>query len=69
MNDPVYPLTNLRFSFDSISSEKRIRKVIEYAPLDAHNQLFNLALVDENEDGSYSDMIVSNNADMTIQKR
>jgi hypothetical protein len=65
MNEPAYPLNNLRFSFDSISSQKHIRKVIEYAPLDSQNQFFNLALVDENEDGSFSDMIVSNNNDMT----
>lgn len=67
MNKPIYPFTILdngeRFEFESVSEYKRIRKIIEFRQLDIPN-LYNVALVDVLQDGSYDDMRISDNNDM-----
>jgi hypothetical protein len=68
MSKPKYSLITtsadrLRFEFESISPEKTILKVIEYEPIDENGLYYNLALVDIDKDGKYSDNIVTNNKD------
>ncbi len=54
----------LEFEFESISQEKRIRKIIVYTPLSENGNMYNLALGDFLDNGEVSDLTVSNNADM-----
>ncbi len=68
MSKPKYNLIvtsadRLRFEFESIGPEKVVTKVIEYEPIDENEIYFNLALVDIDKDGTYSDNIVTNNKD------
>jgi hypothetical protein len=69
MNQPTYPFqraagNRLRFEFESVSPAKRVRKVVEYQPLDNQHRYFNLALLDQLDNGTASDLTVSNNADL-----
>ena len=52
------------FEFESISETKIIRKIIAYELVDENEFIFNLSLMDKDENGFVSDMIVSNNRDM-----
>lgn len=67
MDKPSYPFKGLenghRFEFESVSSKKIIRKAIEFREIETPN-LYNLALVDVKEDGTFDDMSVSDNGDM-----
>jgi hypothetical protein len=67
MDKPAYPFKVLqngyRFEFESISSTKTIQKVIQYKELSIKN-VFNLALLDIDENGIHSDIVVSDNGDM-----
>lgn len=54
----------LWFEFESVSKQKTVKKVIVYSPFQDNIDIFNLGLVDELEDGSYSDKTVTNNDDM-----
>lgn len=54
----------LRFEFDSISSQKQIRKVVEYTPLPQNPNIYNLGFGDLKEDGNIDDLVVSDNKDM-----
>jgi len=69
MNEPSYPFKRLddrlTFGFESISQEKTIKKLIEFRLLDTSSELYNLALMDILSNGEVSDMIVSNNQDMS----
>lgn len=68
MAEPSYPFKKykreLLFEFESISKTKIIRKIIAYELVDEQEKIYNLSLVDKAEDGSISDMVVSNNNDM-----
>ena len=67
MDKPSHPFkvinNGYRFEFESVSSTKVIQKVIEYRELEVEN-LFNLALLDIDENGIHSDIVVSDNGDM-----
>ena len=52
------------FTFESVSDEKTIRKVVIYELYDPAALIFNVALVDIDENGEASDLAVSNNKDM-----
>ena len=68
MNEPSYPFKRiddrLTFSFESISQEKTVQKLVEFRLFDDSNELYNLALMDLLTDGTVSDLTVSNNRDM-----
>lgn len=68
MNEPSYPFKRIddrvTFSFESVSQEKIINKLIEFRLFDNSDELYNLALIDMMPDGTVSDMVVSNNQDM-----
>ncbi len=70
MEQPSYPFKKykreLLFEFESVSEIKTIRKVIAYELIDDKQKVFNLSLVDKNDDGKISDMVVSNNNDMEM---
>lgn len=67
MDKPSYPFSVLedgqRFEFQSVSPDKIVQKVVELRELEIPN-IYNLALVDVQENGTYDDMSVSNNQDM-----
>ena len=68
MSRPKYSLISisddrLRFEFESISPEKTVVKVVEYEPIDENGVYFNLALVDMDENGNFSDNVITNNRD------
>jgi len=64
VDKPSYPFKVLengqRFEFESISSDKNIQKVVEFRELEIPN-IYNLALVDVKQDGTFDDMSMSNN--------
>jgi hypothetical protein len=68
MDKPNYPFEQIErellFAFQSISAEKQISKLIAYQCIDETRQIFNLALVDRADDGTVSDLAISNNQDM-----
>lgn len=68
MNKPAYPFTvsddALDYSFESISEEKVIAKSIRFNPFRANPIVYNMALVDVQDDGTTNDSVVSNNRDM-----
>lgn len=68
MNQASYPFKKFKrellFEFESVSDTKTIKKVIAYELVDESQMIFNLSLVDKDENGSVSDMVVSNNQDM-----
>lgn len=70
MEQPSYPFKKykreLLFEFESVSEIKTIKKVIAYELIDDKQKVFNLSLVDKNDDGKISDMVVSNNNDMEM---
>ncbi len=61
MDKPAYPFKvindDYRFEFESISPTRTIQKVIQYKELEVDN-LFNLALLDLDENGIHSDIVV-----------
>jgi hypothetical protein len=67
MDKPAYPFKVLengqRFEFQSVSHDRIIQKIVEFRELEISN-IYNLALVDVKQDGTYDDMSVSNNQDM-----
>lgn len=67
MDKPVYPFKVLengqRFEFESVSLDKTIQKLVEFRELEIPN-IYNLALVDVCQNGTFDDMSVSNNQDM-----
>jgi len=67
MDKPAYPFSVLengqRFEFQSVSHDRTIQKVVEFRELEISN-IYNLALVDVKQDGTFDDMSVSNNQDM-----
>jgi hypothetical protein len=68
MNVPCYNFESstdgLRFEFESTSSKKQIRKVVEFTPLPQNPTIYNLGFRDLKADGTIDDLIVSNNEDM-----
>lgn len=68
MDLEFYPVTHqksyLLFEFESISETKCIKKRVEFAVLSRTAQLYNLALTDLDHEGSTSDVVVNDNADM-----
>lgn len=68
MNIPCYNFESspdaLRFEFESISSHKKIRKVVEYTLLPQNPNIYNLGFGDLKEDGTIDDLVVSDNKDM-----
>lgn len=68
MNELSYEFKRIEdkftFEFESVSEEKIIKKVIEFSLLDANHSLYNIALIDILNDGSASDITISNNNDM-----
>ena len=68
MEQPSYPFRKFKrellFEFESVSDTKTIKKVIAYELVNESQMIFNLSLVDKDENGSVSDMVVSNNRDM-----
>jgi hypothetical protein len=67
MNEASYPFKRIEdrvtFSFESISEEKTIQKLVEFRLFDDANELYNLALMDVLAEGNVSDLTVSNNLD------
>lgn len=67
MNENTYPFTlaksEFRYEFKSISSEKEVQKVVLITQTQTP-QIFNLALVDILDDGTMSDVSVTNNDDL-----
>ena len=67
MDKPSYPFNVLengqRFEFQSVSYDRTIQKVVEFRELEIPD-IYNLALVNVNKDGTFDDMSVSNNQDM-----
>lgn len=68
MNESSYDFKkgNDEFSFEfwSVSNKKSIKKIIEFQLIDLESNLYNVALVDVLQDGSTSDISVSNNDDL-----
>ena len=68
MDEPNYKFSavdeRLTFEFDSVSTDKVIRKLVQFRLIDFEAELYNLALVDILFDGSASGLSVSNNNDM-----
>jgi hypothetical protein len=67
MDKPTYPFkvleNGLRFEFESRSPSRVIQKIVEFKELEIPS-IYNLALLDIDENGNYDDMVVSNNQDM-----
>lgn len=61
---PVIEKDGLRFSFESVGPIRTVRKIIIYDKITAVDGLFNLALLDEYDDGSLDDLSVTDNQDM-----
>ena len=71
MEQASYPFKKykreLLFEFESVSeTTKVIRKIIAYELIDEQQNVFNLSLVDKDNEGKISDMVVSNNSDMEM---
>lgn len=70
MEEPSYKFNKiedkLTFEFDSVSSTKTIKKLIQYNLIDERISLYNLALLDVLPNGGISDLSVSNNDDMPM---
>lgn len=68
MQESSYPFslarTELRYEFESISTNKTIKKVVLFTAIDDHKQFFNLALLDVLPNGQTSDLSESKNQDM-----
>lgn len=68
MDLEFYPLTakkhRLLFEFDSISEHKRIPKRVTFVALPDAPTVYNLALMDIDEQGGTTDITISNNSDM-----
>jgi hypothetical protein len=54
----------LRFEFESVSLDRRIRKAVEFTQIPNNNEIWNLGFGDIQEDGTIDDLVVSNNGDM-----
>ena len=67
MDQPYYPFETfdnaIRFRFTSISSEKKVEKIIRFSETQ-FDGIYNLALLDVLDDGSESDMAQTKNKDM-----
>jgi hypothetical protein len=67
MDKPYYPFETLdnfiRFRFTSISSEKKVEKIINFSKTQ-FDGIYNLALLDILADGSESDIVQTKNKDM-----
>lgn len=61
-----YSPNALRFEFESVSSKKRIRKVVEYTPIPENPKIFNLGFGDLMENGNIDDLVVSDNDDLEL---
>lgn len=57
---------SLRFEFDSVGSQKQIRKVVEYTSIPQNPAIYNLDFGDLKADGTIDDLVVSNNKDMEM---
>jgi hypothetical protein len=68
MDKKAYPFKVLDdgyvFEFESISQQKVVKKIVEFSEFEDVENLFNLALFDVSDDGSFSDISVSDNGDM-----
>ena len=68
MSIPSYPFEKLDrqivFTFESISDEKVVKKMIIYEVFKPIGFIFNVALLDIDENGDASDMTISDNKDM-----
>lgn len=68
MKQPFYPYESnsegLIYEFESVSTIQTIRKIVVFSPLPENPEIFNLALGDYLQDGTISDLTVSNNSDM-----
>lgn len=56
--------SQFRYTFLSVSDTKTVRKLVLYDLISTEFNLFNLALVDQLEDGTLDDLSVSDNNDM-----
>jgi hypothetical protein len=68
MNTPIYeyigPITEYRYQFTSLSTEKEVTKVVRFTPTTA-DMVYNLALFDQLSDGGESnDKTETRNKDM-----
>jgi hypothetical protein len=67
MNEPSYPFqldqTEFVYTFQSVSAGKVVQKVVILTDIQSQ-RIFNLALMDEQPDGTLSDQVVTNNDDM-----
>jgi hypothetical protein len=67
MEDKGYPSIStgdkLYFEFESVSSDKRIRKAIEYVKISEYPSIYSLSMGDIQEDGNIDLYVVSNNND------
>jgi hypothetical protein len=67
MDEKAYPFlqgrTDFRYEFWSISSQKQVKKVVVFSQID-DEYFYNLALLDELENGELSDMTETNNSDL-----
>ena len=67
MKQPYYPFktnpTQLTFTFESISYDKSIQKIVIYTPFYENDEVYNLAFGDIISDGEFDDEAVSNNKD------
>lgn len=67
MKQPYYTFktnpTQLTFTFESISYDKSIQKIVIYTPFYENDEVYNLAFGDIISDGEFDDEAVSNNKD------
>ncbi|MCY7357534.1 MAG: hypothetical protein LH609_08685 [Rudanella sp.] len=67
MDEPTYPFTlprtEVRYQFQSVSSQKRTQKVVLFTETE-RPEVYNLALLDVLETGVLSDITVTDNKDM-----
>lgn len=70
MKEKAYPFKlvqeNALYEFTSISENKKIEKAVLLERSRTSNRLFNLALMDADEDGEFSDEVESRNGDLRM---
>lgn len=68
MQEKPYPFvlarTEFRYEFESVSTNKTIKKIVLFTDIDSDKRFFNLALLDVLPNGQTSDMSESKNQDM-----
>lgn len=68
MNVPSYSFEEINprviFTFESVGDKNTIQKFIVYDLIKPDDMTYNLALLDIDKDGNFSDLSISNNGDM-----